>query len=64
MNTNAIAIIVQSIAAIAPYLAQLGVLATKTQIGEVVTETDLQQAEKARKEAFTALRASLIQPTS
>lgn len=59
MNAATIAIILQGVAALAPYLAQLGVLATKARTGEAVTDADLRMAEEARRRAFAALRDSL-----
>ncbi len=64
MNAAIIAMIVQGVAALAPYLAQLGVLATKARTGEAVTDDDLRLAEEARRHAFAALRESLIQPAN
>lgn len=61
MNAATIAIIVQGVAALAPYLAQLGVLATKAHKGEAVTDSDLRLAEEARRHAFASLRESLVQ---
>jgi len=59
MNAATVAVIVQSVAALAPYLAQLGVLAAKAKAGEAVTESDLRLAEEARRHAFAALRESV-----
>jgi hypothetical protein len=59
MNPATIAMIIQAVAALAPYLAQLGSLAAKAQAGEDVTETDLRLAEEARRAAFAALRGTL-----
>lgn len=60
MNAATIAVIVQGVAALAPYLAQLGVLAAKARAGGVVTESDLRLAEEARRRAFAALREKLV----
>jgi len=57
VNAATIAIILQGVAALAPYLAQLGVLATKARTGEAVTDADLRM--EARRRAFAALRDSL-----
>lgn len=59
MNPATIAMIVQAVATLAPYLAQLGHLAAKAQAGEEVTESDLRLAEEARRAAFAALRGTL-----
>lgn len=59
MNAATIAVIVQGVAALAPYLAQLGTLAAKARAGGVVTESDLRLAEEARRRAFAALREKL-----
>ncbi|MBI2253006.1 MAG: hypothetical protein HYU58_00150 [Proteobacteria bacterium] len=64
MNAATIAIIVQGVAALAPYLAQLGMLAAKAKAGEPVTDGDLQLAEEARRRAFIALRVSLTGPAA
>lgn len=62
MNPATAAIIVQGVAALAPYLAELGGLAAKARNGESVSETDLARAEAARRQAFTALRQKLLAP--
>lgn len=62
MNPATAAIIVQGVAALAPYLAQLGELALKTRQGAEVTAADLAQAEAARRQAFAALRQELSPP--
>ncbi|TDQ82519.1 hypothetical protein A8950_2342 [Dongia mobilis] len=59
MNPATAAIILQGVAALAPYLAQLGALAAKARNGEAVTEADLAGAEAARRAAFAALRHRL-----
>lgn len=59
MNAATIAAIMQGVAALAPYMAQLGALATKVHAGETVTDSDLRLAEEARRHAFAALRAQL-----
>jgi hypothetical protein len=59
MNPATVAVIVQGVAALAPYLAQLGALAAKASAGGVVTEGDLRLAEEARRRAFAALRERL-----
>lgn len=59
MNAATVALIIQGVAALAPYLAHLGALAAKAQAGEAVTETDLRQAEEARRLAFASLRRKL-----
>jgi hypothetical protein len=60
MNAATVALIVQGVSALAPYLAQLGTLAAKAQAGEAVTESDLRLAEAARRQAFAALRRRLV----
>jgi hypothetical protein len=62
MNAATVAVIVQGVAALAPYLAQLGVLAAKAKAGEGITDADLRLAEEARRRAFAALRESLAGP--
>ena len=62
MNPATAAIIVQGVAALAPYLAQLGELAAKARSGAAVTEADLARAEAARRLAFEALRRQLTDP--
>jgi hypothetical protein len=64
MNAATIAVIVQGVAALAPYLAQLGTLAAKAKAGEAVTDADLSLAEAARRRAFAALRQSLSDPAN
>jgi len=64
MNAATIAVIVQGVAALAPYLAQLGALAAKAKAGDAVTESDLNMAEEARRHAFAALRDSLTEPAT
>lgn len=59
MNPATVALIVQAVATLAPYLAQLGSLAAKAQAGENITEADLRLAEEARRLAFFALRGNL-----
>lgn len=59
MSPATAAMIIQGVAALAPYLSQLGELAMKARNGEVVTADDLARAENARKLAFTALRQKL-----
>ncbi|WP_374656098.1 hypothetical protein [Dongia sp.] len=59
MNAATVAIIIQGVAALAPYLAQLGALAAKAKAGEAVTDSDLRLAEEARRRAFAALREKL-----
>jgi len=59
MNPATVALIVQGVSALAPYLAQLGALAAKAEAGEAVTESDLRLAEAARRQAFAALRRRL-----
>lgn len=59
MNPATAAIVIQGVAALAPYLAQLGELAVKARSGEAVTEADLARAEAARRLAFAALRQKL-----
>lgn len=59
MNAATMALIIEGVSALAPYLAQLGTLAAKARAGEAVTETDLRLAEEARRLAFTALRGKL-----
>jgi hypothetical protein len=59
MNPATVAVIIQGVAALAPYLAQLGALAAKAKAGGVVTESDLRLAEEARRRAFAALRDRL-----
>ncbi|WP_374382917.1 hypothetical protein [Dongia sp.] len=60
MNAATIAVILQGIADLAPYLAQLGSLAAKARAGGIVTENDLRLAEAARQRAFAALRTKLL----
>lgn len=62
MNPATAAIIVQGVAALAPYLAQLGELAVKAHSGAAVTAADLARAEAARRLAFAALRRQLVDP--
>jgi hypothetical protein len=64
MNAATVAVIVQGVAALAPYLAQLGVLAAKAKSGEEVTDSDLRLAEEARRRAFAALRETLTAPAA
>jgi hypothetical protein len=64
MNAATIAVIVQGVAALAPYLAQLGSLAAKAKAGEAGTDADLSLAEAARRRAFAALRQSLSDPAN
>jgi hypothetical protein len=59
MNAATVAAIMQGVAALAPYLAQLGTLAAKAQAGGRVTESDLRLAEEARRRAFAALRKEI-----
>jgi hypothetical protein len=59
MNAATITAIVQGVAALAPYLAQLGSLAAKVRAGDAVTDGDLRLAEEARRHAFASLRESL-----
>lgn len=59
MNAATITLILQAIATLAPYLAQLGSLAAKAQSGQSITESDLRLAEEARRLAFTSLRQAL-----
>jgi hypothetical protein len=59
MNPATVALIIQGVSALAPYLAQLGTLAAKAEAGEAVTEGDLRLAEAARRQAFAALRRRL-----
>lgn len=59
MSPATAAIIVQGVAALAPYLSQLGQLAVKARNGETVSADDLARAENARRLAFTALRQKL-----
>jgi hypothetical protein len=59
MNAATVAVIVQGVAALAPYLAQLGALAAKAKAGEAVTESDLHLAEEARRRAFASLKKRL-----
>lgn len=59
MNAATVAMIVQAVATLAPYLAQLGNLAVKAQAGQSITESDLRLAEDARRLAFAALRHAL-----
>lgn len=59
MNAANVALIIEGVSALAPYLAQLGVLAAKARTGEAVTEADLRLAEEARRLAFAALREKL-----
>lgn len=59
MNPATAALIIEGVAALAPYVAQLGHLAIKLRRGEAVTETDLAAAEAARRQAFAALRREL-----
>jgi hypothetical protein len=61
MNAATIAAIVQGVAALAPYLAQLGALASKVRAGETVTDGDLRLAEEARRHAFASLLESLTE---
>jgi hypothetical protein len=63
MNAATVALIIQGVSALAPYLAQLGALATKAQAGEAVTESDLRLAEEARRIAFASLRRHLLPET-
>ncbi|WP_374314573.1 hypothetical protein [Dongia sp.] len=59
MNAATVTAIMQGVAALAPYLAQLGSLAAKAQAGGLVTESDLRLAEEARRRAFAALRKEI-----
>lgn len=59
MNAATIAMVVQAVATLAPYLAQLGNLAVKAQAGQSITEADVRLAEDARRQAFAALRQTL-----
>lgn len=59
MNAATIAMIVQAVATLAPYLAQLGNLAAKAQAGEDITDSDLKLVEAGRRQAFAALREAL-----
>jgi hypothetical protein len=59
MNPATATIIIQGVAALAPYLAQLGELAVKARNGETVSADDLARAENARRLAFAALRQKL-----
>ena len=52
--------IIQGVADLAHYVAQLGHLAAKARAGGAVTESDLRQAEEARRRAFAALRTKLL----
>ncbi|MDY0872524.1 hypothetical protein [Dongia rigui] len=61
MNAATVTAIIQGVAALAPYLAQLGALATKVRSGDTVTDGDLRLAEEARRRAFAALRAQLTE---
>ena len=63
MNAATMAMIVQAVATLAPYLAQLGNLAVKAQAGQSITESDLRLAEDARRQAFIALRQTLSPET-
>ena len=63
MSAATVALIIESVAALAPYLAQLGALAAKAQAGEAMTESDLARAEAARRLAFAALRRNLSTDT-
>lgn len=60
MNPGTAAIIIQGVAALAPYLAQLGELAVKARNGSEVSAADLARAEDARRQAFAALRRKLM----
>jgi hypothetical protein len=62
MNPAIAALIVEGVASLAPYVAQLGNLALKLRAGEAVTEADLAAAETARRVAFAALRQELAAP--
>lgn len=62
MNPATVALIIEGVAALAPYVAQLGSLALKLRQGESVTEADLAAAEAARRRAFAALRRELTAP--
>lgn len=59
MSPSTAAIIIQGVAALAPYLAQLGELAVKARNGGAVSAADLARAEAARRQAFAALRHKL-----
>jgi hypothetical protein len=59
MSAATVALIVEAIANLAPYLAQLGVLAGKARAGEMITESDMAAAEAARRRAFASLRGEL-----
>lgn len=62
MNPATAALIIEGVAALAPYVAQLGSLAVKLRQGSPVTADDLARAEAARRQAFTALRRELQPP--
>lgn len=62
MNPAIATLIIEGVAALAPYIAQLAGLAAKLKAGEAVTEADLAAAETARRTAFAALRRELTAP--
>lgn len=59
MSPATATIIIQGVASLAPYLAELGLLARKAQSGEAVSEADLARAEGARRHALAVLRQKL-----
>lgn len=62
MKPATASLIIEGVAALAPYVAQLGHLALKLRAGETVSEADLAAAEAARRQAFAALRRELAPP--
>lgn len=62
MNPAIAALIIEGVATLAPYIAQLGGLAAKLRSGESVTDADLAAAETARRMAFASLRRELAAP--
>jgi hypothetical protein len=59
MNPATVALIIDGVTRLAPYVAELGNLARKVQANEPVNEADLARAEAARRTAFAALREQL-----
>ena len=68
MNPAIATLIIEGVAALAPYIAQLAGLAAKLKAGEAVTEADLAAADAGLdsagivRTAFAALRRELTAP--
>jgi hypothetical protein len=59
MTAATVAVIIEGLSVLAPYLAELGQLAARIQAGDIPGEADLLRAEAARRAAFAALRRQL-----